>query len=166
MSHLSIHVHVNMVTRQLEPVDLRVEHDDRQRASSCRFRFTQRHRMAVARWPERLPDLAPGIQHVLDAIAGLLAVVVTRPQGCIRIGPTHWTKSTNSEPKLPDFRTNRRGADHDLLPAVTCGSAARSSRITAELRDHGEVVSVKIMAGIGLEGISPCTFKVRTARDR
>jgi putative transposase len=41
-----------------------------------------------------------------------------------------------------------------------------SPRITAELRDRGEVVSAKtiarIMAGIGIEGISPRTFKVRT----
>jgi len=41
-----------------------------------------------------------------------------------------------------------------------------SPRITAELRDQGEVVSAKtvakVMAGIGLEGISPRTFKVRT----
>ncbi len=41
-----------------------------------------------------------------------------------------------------------------------------SSRITAELRDQGEVVSAKtvarVMAGIGVEGISPRTFKVRT----
>ena len=41
-----------------------------------------------------------------------------------------------------------------------------SPRITAELRDRGEVVTAKtvakIMAGIGLEGISPRTFKVKT----
>jgi transposase InsO family protein len=41
-----------------------------------------------------------------------------------------------------------------------------SPRITAELRDQGEVVAAKtvakIMASIGLEGISPRTFKVKT----
>ncbi|MFI5784073.1 IS3 family transposase, partial [Nocardia sp. NPDC051570] len=41
-----------------------------------------------------------------------------------------------------------------------------SPRVTAELRDRGEVVIrktvAKIMASIGLEGISPRTFKVKT----
>lgn len=41
-----------------------------------------------------------------------------------------------------------------------------SPRVTAELRDRGEVVSkkivAKIMASIGLEGISPRAFKVKT----
>jgi putative transposase len=41
-----------------------------------------------------------------------------------------------------------------------------SPRITAELRDQGEMVTKKtvarIMASIGLEGISPRTFKVKT----
>lgn len=41
-----------------------------------------------------------------------------------------------------------------------------SPRVTAELREQGEVVTektvAKIMAGIGLEGISPRTFKVKT----
>ncbi len=46
------------------------------------------------------------------------------------------------------------------------GGTYGSPRVTAELRDQGEVVTAKtvakIMASIGLEGISPRTFKVKT----
>ncbi|RJQ89540.1 IS3 family transposase, partial [Amycolatopsis panacis] len=57
------------------------------------------------------------------------------------------------EVKITEVHQDSRG---------TCGSP----RITAELRDQGEVVTAKtvakIMASIGLEGISPRTFKVKT----
>ncbi|MFS8105116.1 IS3 family transposase, partial [Lentzea alba] len=46
------------------------------------------------------------------------------------------------------------------------GGTYGSPRVTAELRDQGEVVSAKtiakVMADIGIEGISPRTFKART----
>ncbi len=67
--------------------------------------------------------------------------------------------------------TPRRQRRADLEVKITwahkdSGGTYGSPRITAELRDQGEVVSAKtvakVMSGIGIEGISPRTFKVRT----
>jgi transposase InsO family protein len=54
-----------------------------------------------------------------------------------------------------------------IVDVHTCsGGTYGSPRVTAELRERGETVSVKtvaaIMSGIGIEGISPRTFKIRT----
>ena len=67
--------------------------------------------------------------------------------------------------------TSRQQRRADLEVKITqvhkdsCGTYG-SPRVTAELRDRGEVVTAKtvakIMASIGLEGISPRTFKVKT----
>jgi putative transposase len=63
----------------------------------------------------------------------------------------------------------RRRADLEVKIAEVhrdSGGTYGSPRITAELRGRGEVVSAKtvakVMASIGLEGISPRTFKVKT----
>ncbi|MBE1470812.1 IS3 family transposase [Kibdelosporangium phytohabitans] len=67
--------------------------------------------------------------------------------------------------------TPRQQRRADLEAKITqahqeSGGTYGSPRITAELRARGEVVSAKtvasIMASIGLEGISPRTFKVKT----
>jgi transposase InsO family protein len=67
--------------------------------------------------------------------------------------------------------TPRQQRRADLEVKVTevhqeSGGAYGSPRVTAELRDQGVVVTektvAKIMAAIGIEGISPRTFKVKT----
>jgi putative transposase len=67
--------------------------------------------------------------------------------------------------------TSRQQRRADLKVKITqvhkdSGGTYGSPRVTAELRDHGEVVTAKtvarIMASIGLEGISPRTFKLKT----
>ncbi|WP_051499254.1 IS3 family transposase [Nocardia sp. BMG51109] len=68
-------------------------------------------------------------------------------------------------------RTPRRQRRADLAVKILdvhadAGHTYGSPRITGELRERGEVVNhetvAEIMAGIGIEGISPRTFKVRT----
>ncbi|WP_227983164.1 IS3 family transposase [Nocardia spumae] len=69
---------------------------------------------------------------------------------------------------FPTGRQQRRADLTAKIVEVHAESAGTygSPRITGELRDQGERVSAKtvakIMASIGLEGISPRTFKVRT----
>jgi transposase InsO family protein len=67
--------------------------------------------------------------------------------------------------------TQRQQRRADLEVKITevhkeSGSTYGSPRVTAELRDQGVLVTektvAKIMAAIGIEGISPRTFKVRT----
>ncbi|MEU1752866.1 IS3 family transposase [Micromonospora matsumotoense] len=68
----------------------------------------------------------------------------------------------------PTPRQRRRAALAVRIRAIHAGSRGTygSPRVTAELRARGERVSEKtvasVMAGIGIEGISPRTFKVRT----
>ncbi|MEV6800496.1 IS3 family transposase [Micromonospora rifamycinica] len=68
----------------------------------------------------------------------------------------------------PTPRQRRRAALTVRIRAIHAGSRGTygSPRVTAELRARGERVSEKtvasVMAGIGIEGISPRTFKVRT----
>lgn len=68
----------------------------------------------------------------------------------------------------PTPRQQRRAELAEQILDVHAASAGTygSPRVTVELRDRGERVSAKtvasIMAGIGIEGISPRTFKLRT----
>ena len=94
---------------------------------------------------------------------------VRRMARLLRVSPSgyyaHAKRVTATEPAP---RLERRAELAVKILDVHAGSAGTygSPRITAELRDRGERVSAKtvasIMAGIGIEGISPRTFKLRT----
>ncbi|ONI88296.1 integrase [Actinosynnema sp. ALI-1.44] len=100
----------------------------------------QRERFSIRRMARLLGVSSSGYYaHVKRAVA---TVVTSRQQ-----------RRADLEVKITQAHKDSRG---------TYGSP----RITAELRGRGEVVTAKtvakIMAGIGLEGISPRTFKVKT----
>lgn len=94
---------------------------------------------------------------------------VRRMARLLQVSPSgyyvHAKRVTATEPAT---RQQRRADLAVKILDVHAGSAGTygSPRITAELRDRGERVSAKtvasIMAGIGIEGISPRTFKLRT----
>lgn len=112
-----------------------------------------------------------------DAIATTAAIAATPPElfGITRMarllevstsGYYAWRKRTVATEPTP--RQQRRA---DLAVKILDAHADSdgtygSPRITSELRDHGETVNEKtvaaIMTEIGIEGISPRTFKVRT----
>lgn len=100
---------------------------------------------------------APGLLSI-TRMAGLLAVSTS--------GYYAWRKRAAATEPTP--RQQRRA---DLAVKILDAHADSdgtygSPRITSELRDRGETVNEKtvaaIMAEIGIEGISPRTFKVRT----
>ncbi|WP_103347633.1 IS3 family transposase [Amycolatopsis sp. CA-128772] len=111
-----------------------------------------------------------------DTIAGIVASSPLRPRFSVRrmarlLGVStsgYYAHVTRAAATVLTPRQQRRADLEVKITEVHQDSRGTygSPRITAELRDHGEVITAKtvarIMAAIGIEGISPRTFKERT----
>lgn len=98
----------------------------------------------------------------ITRMARLLGVSTSGYYKCVRRSAT--TELTDREQRKADLTVKITGHHRDS------GGTYGSPRITADLRAAGEQVSektvAKIMAEIGLAGISPRTFKVKNHRCR
>ncbi|GAA3690741.1 IS3 family transposase [Lentzea roselyniae] len=114
--------------------------------------------MAKYAGPDDIAGVTKGERFALRRMARLLAVSTSGYYAYVKrcaatVLTSRQQRRADLEVKIVQAHKDSRG---------TYGSP----RITAELRGQGEVVSAKtvakVMADIGIEGISPRTFKVRT----